>query len=252
MNRHQLLRSLHETIEPRTYLETGVNRGASMALSRVPSIGVDPEFRVVFGAAGRRPPGPHDQRRVLRPARVRSPTSRSRSWDLAFVDGMRLAEYALRDFLADRAPHPPDDVVVIDDMLRGRGDGQPPAHHPRLDRGRLQGRRRAAPAPARPAWCSTWTPTPPGPTWCSLRTRAAEGSSRVDESSRPRPCVPTRDPCPRPCWSGRRRSTPTCCWRILRLAPAGRPAPGPRDRVVTRTSGRRSATSSRAGAARVG
>ena len=116
MNRHQLLRSLHETIEPRTYLETGVNRGASMALSRVPSIGIDPEFRVVS-----------ELQADVHLARTTSDEFFARPRplahlpvpvvDLAFVDGMHLAEYALRDFLAIERFTLPTSVVVIDDML---------------------------------------------------------------------------------------------------------------------------------------
>jgi hypothetical protein len=116
VNRHQLLRSLHETIEPRTYLETGVNRGASMALTRVPSIGVDPEFRVVS-----------ELQADVHLARTTSDEFFARARplahlpvpvvDLAFVDGMHLAEYALRDFLAIERFTLPTSVVVIDDML---------------------------------------------------------------------------------------------------------------------------------------
>ena len=46
MRRHDFLRELHRRLRPRTYLEIGVNDGKSLALSRAPSIGVDPEFRV--------------------------------------------------------------------------------------------------------------------------------------------------------------------------------------------------------------
>ena len=46
MTRHELLRELHEKTQPRTYLEIGVNNGASLVLSHARSIGVDPSFRV--------------------------------------------------------------------------------------------------------------------------------------------------------------------------------------------------------------
>ena len=40
-------------------------------------------------------------------------------FDLAFIDGMHLAEYALRDFInTERHAHPAS-VIVLDDMLPG-------------------------------------------------------------------------------------------------------------------------------------
>ena len=49
MSRHALLRELHGLLTPRTYLEIGVNTGASLALSRAKSIGIDPEFAIRHG-----------------------------------------------------------------------------------------------------------------------------------------------------------------------------------------------------------
>jgi predicted O-methyltransferase YrrM len=116
MNRHQLLRSLHRQVRPRTYLETGVADGQSMTLSRVPSIGIDPAFRIT-----------RELLADVQLARVASDEFFARdepmahlpidTLDLAFVDGMHLAEYALRDYLAvERFTHPAS-VIVFDDML---------------------------------------------------------------------------------------------------------------------------------------
>lgn len=116
MNRRQLLRALHGSVAPRTYLETGVNRGRSLALSRVPSIGIDPEFSVVA-----------ELQADVHLARTSSDEFFARRRplahlpipivDLAFVDGMHLAEYALRDVLAIERFTLPTSVIVIDDML---------------------------------------------------------------------------------------------------------------------------------------
>ena len=46
MNRHEFLRHLHAAARPRNYLEIGVNDGRSLSLSRVPSIAIDPGFRI--------------------------------------------------------------------------------------------------------------------------------------------------------------------------------------------------------------
>jgi hypothetical protein len=116
MYRHQLLRSLHRQVRPRTYLETGVADGQSMTLSRVASIGIDPAFRIT-----------RELLADVQLARIASDEFFARAepmahlpidtLDLAFVDGMHLAEYALRDYLAvERFTHPAS-VIVLDDML---------------------------------------------------------------------------------------------------------------------------------------
>ena len=46
LKRHALLKNLHELLQPRNYLEIGVNLGLSLTLSRCRTIGVDPAFKV--------------------------------------------------------------------------------------------------------------------------------------------------------------------------------------------------------------
>lgn len=116
MRKHELLRAIHQRMKPRTYFEIGVRKGVSLALSRVPSVGVDPFYLVTeelhcdvhlvrttsdeFFA--RKHPFAHFEQPVI---------------DLAFIDGMHLAEFALRDFInAERYCHP-SSVLVIDDVL---------------------------------------------------------------------------------------------------------------------------------------
>jgi hypothetical protein len=116
VNRHEFLRALHRLVRPRTYLETGIQLGQSLTLSRVPSIGIDPEFSItseLFADVhlarttsdeffARKKPLAHLPKNVV---------------DLAFIDGMHLAEYALRDYLAVERFTTPASVVVFDDML---------------------------------------------------------------------------------------------------------------------------------------
>ena len=42
MFRHELLKHLHALVQPRNYLEIGVRKGASLALSRARTIAIDP------------------------------------------------------------------------------------------------------------------------------------------------------------------------------------------------------------------
>jgi hypothetical protein len=107
---------LHARISPRTYLEIGIRTGGSLALSRVPSIGIDPAFAVTSEIAA--------------PARLFRTTSDeyfqreqplepfdNAPIDLAFIDGMHLSEFALRDFINVEKHCHWASVVVFDDML---------------------------------------------------------------------------------------------------------------------------------------
>lgn len=116
MNRHALLRQLHQVVKPRTYLEVGINLGTSLALSRVPSVGVDPEYSIVA-----------ELQTDVHLARTSSDEFFARKnplahlpipvADLAFIDGMHLSEYVLRDYLSVERFTTPASVILLDDML---------------------------------------------------------------------------------------------------------------------------------------
>jgi hypothetical protein len=116
MTRHDLLRGLHEVLTPRTYLEIGVNEGASLTLSRAKSIGVDPDFIVR-----------HPLHCDLNLVKAKSDEFFTRPdalahfdgvpVDLAFIDGMHLSEFAVRDFINAERHLGPAGVAVFDDIL---------------------------------------------------------------------------------------------------------------------------------------
>jgi len=116
MTRHDLLRRLHEVLNPRTYLEIGVNEGASLTLSRARTVGVDPDFRVR-----------HPLHCDLDLVKAKSDEYFTRPdalahfdgvpVDLAFIDGMHLSEFAVRDFLNVERHLAPWGVTVFDDIL---------------------------------------------------------------------------------------------------------------------------------------
>jgi hypothetical protein len=120
MTRYELLQGLHEKIRPRTYLEIGIRTGHSMVLSRCRSIGVDPYFKIdnpihcdvqLIKAtsddffAGDEPLAHFDGVPV----------------DLAFIDGMHLSDFALRDFINIEPFMADTGVVVLDDVLPRNG-----------------------------------------------------------------------------------------------------------------------------------
>lgn len=116
MNRHKFLAQLHEACKARTYLEIGVNDGRSLALSRVPTIAVDPAFRVTAEI--------HCDLQLIK-ATSDDFFARElpllhfgeRHLDLAFIDGMHLFEYVLRDFINVEKHAQWSTVIVFDDQL---------------------------------------------------------------------------------------------------------------------------------------
>jgi predicted O-methyltransferase YrrM len=116
VTRHDLLRGLHEVLAPRTYLEIGVNEGSSLTLSRARTIAIDPDFLL-------RRPVRCDL--VLEKAKSDDFFSRPDALahfaglpvDLAFIDGMHLSEFAVRDFINVQRHLSPAGVTVFDDVL---------------------------------------------------------------------------------------------------------------------------------------
>ena len=110
----EVLRQAHQRLAPRLYLEIGVRRGRSLALATGPAIGVDPAPELS------EPPG--DETLVVTATSddffdqqagrlIRVPL------DLAFIDGMHLFEYALRDFMEVERRSDPAGLAVIDDCF---------------------------------------------------------------------------------------------------------------------------------------
>ena len=220
----EFLKGLHEAVRPRAYLEIGLRHGDSLALADCPSLGVDPAFnlRVELG----------DNVELLREtsdeyfARAAAAEAARRPRpDMAFIDGMHLAEFALRDFIGRGA------AVAVDgrDRLRRhpaahRRGGQPRPPHARLDRRRLQGARHPR-------------PPPPGPDLPARRHPADRAAARARRSTRPTGCSRMRqdmlleqmvvpDPQDVPADVIERRGVlePEARARVARVAGAARPA----------------------------
>nr|WP_221380300.1 class I SAM-dependent methyltransferase [Actinoplanes polyasparticus] len=136
MKRHEFLRELHKVSANRNYLEIGVNDGRSLSLSRVPSIAIDPAFKVVTelkcdvhlvkatsdaffarkNPLGHLKSGRHPLRNMRR-GRSLTGYWRGTTLDLSFIDGMHLFEYAFRDFINVEKHSDWSSVIVLDDML---------------------------------------------------------------------------------------------------------------------------------------
>jgi hypothetical protein len=116
LTRHELLSGLHRVLEPRAYLEIGVDDGRSLTLSRTKTIGIDPAFHIVNPL--------HSDLLLARQTSDEffdSPQAKNHlagtPLDLAFIDGMHWAEFAYRDFVNVEKLVSPLSVVVLDDMM---------------------------------------------------------------------------------------------------------------------------------------
>ena len=109
------MRRLHKRLQPRTYFEIGVRKGRSLTLSRVPSVGVDPFFEVTSEV--------YCDVQLVRTtsdeffARTHPFAHFEHPVDLAYIDGMHLAEFALRDLINTERHCHPASVIVVDDIL---------------------------------------------------------------------------------------------------------------------------------------
>jgi Methyltransferase domain len=111
-----LLGRVHRELRPATYVEIGVARGNSFALARpdTRAIGIDPApglrsplgpLQQVFAQRSDEYFAHHDPIAELGGRRVR----------MAFIDGVHLFEYALRDFIHLEALADPDSLIFVHD-----------------------------------------------------------------------------------------------------------------------------------------
>jgi Methyltransferase domain len=112
--RHEFLAMLHEALKPRGYLEIGVFSGDSLRLVQrgTPAIGIDPDPHL----HGHFPGSTHVARTTSDNYFAAGPPALEYV-DLAFIDGMHLFEYALRDFMNVELHSNRRTVVVLDDVL---------------------------------------------------------------------------------------------------------------------------------------
>ncbi len=111
---HEVLAQIHAELAPRSYLEIGVETGASLALARCRAVGIDPmpAISVELPPTARVVSLTSDD--FFDPAfgqRLKVPP------DLVLIDGMHLFEFALRDFINVERVSSPTALVLIDDVL---------------------------------------------------------------------------------------------------------------------------------------
>ena len=112
----EFLQRLHELLEPPTYLEIGVRHGDSLALARAPSIGIDPAYELQTEIGSNTTLFRETSDEYFDRADVLEPFDR-RPISLAFIDGMHLVEFALRDFINVERYSDWTSIAVFDDIL---------------------------------------------------------------------------------------------------------------------------------------
>ncbi len=128
---HAVLRSLHTILNPRTYLEIGTLNGATLKLSTAKSIAIDPRFQIDGSCLAGKAACHFFQMTSDQFFRDHSPLSLlGTEIDLAFLDGMHLFEYLLRDFINTERYCRRNSIIAIHDCIptdshvarRGGGD----------------------------------------------------------------------------------------------------------------------------------
>lgn len=113
-----VLAEMHQLLNPRKYVEIGVQKGNSLLLSNSElAIGIDPapiiersirKNEIIFRSTSDRHFRDCDQGIIQ---------DLCENFDLAFIDGMHLAEYVLRDFINLEKRSHKNSIIVIDDVL---------------------------------------------------------------------------------------------------------------------------------------
>jgi hypothetical protein len=107
---------VHELHQPANYLEIGVRFGHSLALARCRAVGIDPAYLIEAELSGE----VHLKRTTSDEYFTRPDcldVTGGQPFDLAFIDGMHLFEFGLRDFINTEEHSSPWSVAIFDDVL---------------------------------------------------------------------------------------------------------------------------------------
>ena len=116
MDYHPFLTELHARLAPQTYLEIGIRNGGSLALSRCRSVAIDPAYSITFELDGDYAIFRTSSDEYFARPDPLAPTG-GRPFDFAFIDGLHIFEYTLRDFIHAERYCSPKAMIIFDDML---------------------------------------------------------------------------------------------------------------------------------------
>jgi methyltransferase family protein len=110
------LRGIHDALQPSTYLEIGIRNGGSLALSRCRSVGIDPAYNVTAEIDGDLALFRTISDEYFSRPEPLAPFG-GRPIELAFIDGLHLFEFALRDFINVERHAAAGGVAIFDDVF---------------------------------------------------------------------------------------------------------------------------------------
>ena len=110
------LGAMHVKLAPAAYLEIGVRTGMSLALSRCRTVAIDPAFSISAELDGDYALFRTTSDEYFTRPDPLAPTL-GVAFDMAFIDGLHLFEYALRDFINTERYCSARSVIVFDDVL---------------------------------------------------------------------------------------------------------------------------------------
>ena len=110
------LSSVHALVRPDRYLEIGIRNGVSLSLANCKVVGIDPAYNLTAEVDN------HvslfrttSDEYFSRPEPLA--VTGGEPFDMAFIDGMHLFEFALRDFINTEKHARSSSVVIFDDVL---------------------------------------------------------------------------------------------------------------------------------------
>lgn len=108
----EFVAKVHKLLEPNFYFEIGVREGHSAALAKCKAIGVDPASNI-----NQNLPSTFELFSLLSDEFFEELPETFEAPDLAFIDGMHLFEYVLRDFINVEKNANHHSVIIIDDIF---------------------------------------------------------------------------------------------------------------------------------------
>ena len=117
LNYLSFLEMLHQKLRPEWYLEIGTQTGASLVLSSAKSIAVDPVYRLRHEVIGDKPELHVFQETSDAFFEANRLKKLGVEVDLAFLDGMHLFDFLLRDFIGTEKHCSPDGAIILHDCL---------------------------------------------------------------------------------------------------------------------------------------
>ena len=110
-----VLKGLHQSRAPKWYLEIGTANGASLALAQTKCIAIDPRFSIRSNVLGKKPQLHLLQMTSDQFFSEEIAAQLKAKIDLAFLDGMHLFEFLLRDFIGSEKISNRSGMIVLHD-----------------------------------------------------------------------------------------------------------------------------------------